>query len=391
MADRVPPLDGVRIVDLSRLLPGAYCTWLLAALGADIIKVEDPRRGDYLRDFGPQHPGGGALHHQLNAGKRSVVIDLKAPSGIDALGELLAGADVLVDSFRPGVLERLGIDGTFLRGVRPDLVHASITGYGLTGPMADAPGHDLNYMAIAGALGDLTELVPGERARLPRAPLADVVGGGLIAALAITAQLVSPRRALTRLDLAATEGIALLPHQRALDELNDDDDCEAPDFMSGAYACYRVYPVVDGHVTVAAVEPAFWRALCESLELVDVVDAQLDPARQEELADRLGTALGAMTRSACADVLGPSACVAPVWSTAELAASTLADARELTARGAADLRLLAAPFVADGRRRSVVGDAPLRGQHTREVFEERGTDPLVLQGWLEAGVVREVS
>jgi len=147
------PLDGVRILDLTRLLPGGYATLLLGDLGADVVKVEEPGRGDYIRWTPPIVDGESAAHRALNRGKRSVTLNLKDPAGVDLLRRLAETYDVLVESFRPGVMDRLGVGPAALAEVNPRLVYCAISGYGQDGPYRDAVGHDINYMGYAGALG----------------------------------------------------------------------------------------------------------------------------------------------------------------------------------------------------------------------------------------------
>ena len=148
----MPALDDVRVLDLTRLLPGPFCTVLLADFGADVIKVEDTAGGDYMRWMPPLVDEYSAMFHPLNRNKRSLAIDLKNPLGREAFLRLAATADVVVESFRPGVMDRLGIGIAALREVNPRLVLCSISGYGQDGPFRDRAGHDLNYAAVAGVL-----------------------------------------------------------------------------------------------------------------------------------------------------------------------------------------------------------------------------------------------
>src|SRR6188472_370705 len=155
LSSMTKPLSGVRVLDLTRLLPGNYTAWVLASFGADVVKVEDPGAGDYMRDFGLQVDGQGALNHLVNRGKRSVVIDLKDEEGREAFLRLVDTADVVVESFRPGVMDRLGVGYDVLKERRPSLVYAAITGFGLRGPLSNRAGHDLNVIAFAGLLDQL--------------------------------------------------------------------------------------------------------------------------------------------------------------------------------------------------------------------------------------------
>ncbi|MAS10005.1 CaiB/BaiF CoA-transferase family protein, partial [Salinisphaera sp.] len=139
-------LDGVRVLDLTRLLPGPHATQLLAQLGAEVIKIEDPDGGDYARSLSP------ALFEQVNRGKSSITLDLRAAADVNAFKRLVAEADVVIESFRPGVMERLGCGYDTLAAINPKLVYAALTGYGQTGPLREAAGHDLNYLSLSGVL-----------------------------------------------------------------------------------------------------------------------------------------------------------------------------------------------------------------------------------------------
>ncbi|HBH42545.1 MAG TPA: hypothetical protein DDW26_11735, partial [Rhizobiales bacterium] len=186
------PLTGVRVLDLTRLLPGPFCTMLLADMGADVVKVEEPGGGDYLRWTPPLAGGQSALYNAINRNKRSITLNLKSPAGHDLLLGLAENADVLIEGNRPGVMARLGLGWDALHARNPKLVMCSITGYGQDGPFASRAGHDLNYMATAGALG-LNGAIDG-----PPEPLsvqvADIGGGGLQPAGAILGALVAVGR-----------------------------------------------------------------------------------------------------------------------------------------------------------------------------------------------------
>ncbi len=332
------PLAGVRILDLSRLLPGAYCTLRLAGLGADVVKVEEPGRGDYMRDLGL-----GELFALVNRGKRSVAVDLKTDAGRAALLRLAASADVLVESFRPGTLARLAGDP---RGANPRLIVCSLSGYGPDGPYRDWPGHDVNYLAIAGYLG--LQRRPGEDPVLPPTPLADVLGG-LEAALAIVAALQAPQRggAITLSLFEAARSVMLLPLAHG------GDVRPGATRLTGATPGDGVYRTQDGrHVGVGALEPQFWQAPCEGLgrlELVAVRD--LDPVAAD--AD-LRAAFAAQPLAHWVAVLPPQAWLTPVLTMAEALADPQSRARALFE-----------VFPA-------LGPAPALGQHTAEILREVG-------------------
>lgn len=258
------PLQGTRVVDLSTLLPGPFATLLLADLGADVVKVERPAGGDGSRHYAPLVDGLGVIFASLNRNKRSLVLDLKQPEGRALLLDLIDTADVLVESFRPGVLGRLGLAPADLLARRERLVVCSLTGYGQQGHAAAQAGHDLNFIARAGLL-HATGTPAGELA-LPGFQVADVAGGALYAVSAVLAALLqraqSGRGCL--LDVSITDGALslLLP---AVAALGAGATYHGPGrgLLTGGAPCYGVYGTADGgHVALAALEPKFWRRFC---------------------------------------------------------------------------------------------------------------------------------
>jgi len=261
------PLEGIRVLDLSRLLPGPFLTMVLADLGADVVKVEDPKVGDYLRIFPPAKGGISGRYLAINRGKRSLALDLKDPAGKAAFLRLVAGADVVVESFRPGVLDKLGLGYDVLAGHNPRIVVCSISGYGATGPYVHRAGHDLNYIGLAGVLAMGSER-PGGPPAMPGVQIADLAGGALWSATGILAALVGRERTGrgAHLDISMTEGsLALLAAE--LGNL----DCGArptrgTETLNGGLAAYGVYRTADERfVSVGALEPKFWMAFCTAI------------------------------------------------------------------------------------------------------------------------------
>jgi alpha-methylacyl-CoA racemase len=380
------------VLDLTRLLPGNYCAWLLASLGADVVKVEDGGAGDYMRQFGTQVAGMGAANQLVNRNKRSAVVDLKHPEGRVVFRRLVESADVLVESFRPGVLARHGFDGDTLHDLNPRLVYAPITGYGTTGPWRERAGHDLNYI---GSTGLLHQNGPaGGDPIVPPIPLADIIGGGLVPALGIVALLLEVRSTGfgRTLDASITDAVALLPGLAVAEVLAG---AAAPargeaDY-SGGLACYGVYHLTDGYAAVAAIEGKFWADICSELGMPELVDAQNVPDRQEEIASRLGEAFGAMSRADVERRFGTrDTCVSVVDDYQAFADSALARERQLVVPSPwVDMRLLASPFMVDGERPGETRRAPRQGEHTREVLGEAGLPESEIERLLEIDAVRE--
>src|SRR5882762_2967174 len=241
------PLEGVKVLDLSRLLPGGFCSMLLADYGADVIKVEDTGPGDYIRWSPPYYEGAdqtarSALFLALNRGKKSIRIDLKTDAGRDVLLRLVRDADVLLESFRPGVLDRLGVGYERLREENPGLVYCAITGYGQDGPNRDRSGHDMNYLGLNGLLG-----LTGEAGGPPvqsAGQIADLGGGGLMAAVGILAALQEARRSGEgqMVDISMTDGSLSWLVMEAARYFGSGEVPERGNIMlSGGIVCYRPY------------------------------------------------------------------------------------------------------------------------------------------------------
>src|SRR5436189_1848780 len=260
------PLQGIRVLDLTRLLPGAFCTLQLADMGADVVKVEEPTAGDYMRWYPPLHDGQSVLFNALNRNKRSVTLNLKADAGRQLFLALAERADVVVEGNRPGVMDRLGLGWPALRARNPRLVMCAITGYGQAGPLATRAGHDLNYMAIAGALS--LNAPQGMSPHPLAVQVADLGAGGQAAAVAILGALLGVARGGEGryLDVSMTDGALTWLAVPLAQERVQGPIPTGMHRLTGRYACYGVYRCADGrHLSVAALEPKFWRALCDAL------------------------------------------------------------------------------------------------------------------------------
>jgi alpha-methylacyl-CoA racemase len=365
------PLAGVRILDLTRLLPGNYCTLLLADLGADVVKVEERGRGDYIRWTPPLVDGHGAVHRALNRGKRSMVLDLKSPEGPAILRRLVASADALVESFRPGVMARLGAAYATLAAVNPRLVYCALTGYGQDGPYRGRAGHDIDYIGYAGILGGSRDR--GGAPVLPAVQVGDF-GGGMAAAFGIAAGLreaaVTGRGRfvdVAMLDVAVSWTAVLLASTLA------GATVPVKGALSGGLACYRTYRCADGrHVAVGALEPQFWRTLCERLGVPDLVDQHLaPPPEQERLAARLADVFLRRSRDEwVAELADVEACVAPVNDVAEASRDPQVRSRDMVAE--VDGRPVGPGAVVKGGLPPAARPAPGLGEHTEEVLGEAG-------------------
>lgn len=381
------PLSGIRVLDLTRLLPGAFCTMLLADMGADVIKVEEPVGGDYMRWTPPLVDGQSALFSALNRNKRSLTLNLKSEAGRDLLLQLVDRSAVLVEGNRPGVMDRLGLGWPVIHARNPALVMCSITGYGQDGPMASHAGHDINYVATAGVLG-LNGAADG-----PPVPLAvqvgDIGGGGLQPAVAILGALLGVQRGtLGRwLDVSMTDG-AVSWLALALAQLGAGEPIGRGDHrLGGRYACYRVYACKDGgYYSVGALEPKFWAALCNAVGRPELIELQLatgdDGARAHHAMEAV---FSSRTRSEWERELASlEVCCEPVLELSEVETHPQVAARGLITRGPAGVEVRpAVPMRTDWRQR----DAPALGQHTAEVLAELGVDDAKVAALEQDGVV----
>jgi crotonobetainyl-CoA:carnitine CoA-transferase CaiB-like acyl-CoA transferase len=277
------PLEGLTVLDLTRLLPGGFCSLMLADFGAEVVKVEDTGMGDYIRWSPPHYEGaeasaGGALFLALNRGKRSIRIDLKTAQGKDVLTRLAGSADVLLESFRPGVLDRLGVGYERLSEVNPRLVYCAITGYGQDGPGRDRAGHDMNYLALNGLLG-LTGEPDGPPVQAG-GQIADLGGGALMAAIGILVALRERERSGRGqlVDCSMFDGsLSWLAMVAAAAFAGGPAPGRGRLALAGGLTCYRPYACADGYVTLGALEPKFWSAFCRGVGREDLLEHALDP------------------------------------------------------------------------------------------------------------------
>jgi crotonobetainyl-CoA:carnitine CoA-transferase CaiB-like acyl-CoA transferase len=371
----VDALRGVRVLDLSRLLPGPFLTMVLADMGADVVKVEDPRKGDYVRVLPPMKGPLSGRFIAINRGKRSIALDLKTPAGRAAFERMAARADVIVESFRPGVMDKLGVGYAALAAANPKIVVCSISGYGQTGPYTHRAGHDLNYIGIAGvlAMGGTAGGAPA----MPGVQIADLAGGALWGATAILGALVGRDRTGkgAHLDISMTEGaLALLAA-----ELGNYDCGVRPtrgrEALNGGLACYGVYRAKDRWLSVGALEPQFWLALNQAVgRPAKAAELVGDPAAQERVRGELAAIFATKTAAEWTEILAKhDCCVETIYELDELPSHPVHAARDVF-------------FTIDGgdgvgpvmQVRTPVGKPanasppPRLGQHTREVLAEYG-------------------
>lgn len=301
-------LRGCRVLDLSQYLPGPYSTRLLADLGAEVVKIEPPA-GDPMRDFISRDADGlSPLYKQVNAGKTVVCLDLKCVDGSNAFAELVTQADVLLESFRPGVLERLGFGRERLRHLNSRLVHCALSGFGQNGPASQRAGHDLTYMALSGMLHHTgTAQTPV----IPFPPVSDYAGGEKAAAMILAALLKRQRTGVgCFLDTSLFETVlAWQSFGQAAAQLGGPDHGRGRGLINGGAACYQIYPTADNRfVVLAALEAKFWQAFCRAVKRPDWIDRQQERLPQTALIGELRAFFASADRNAWVERLAQVDC-----------------------------------------------------------------------------------
>lgn len=392
-------LEGVRVLDLTRLLPGPHATQLLAQLGAEIIKIEDPAGGDYARSLSP------ALFEQVNRGKASITLDLRQGEDVEAFKRLVADADVVIESFRPGVMERLGCGYDTLAAINPKLVYAALTGYGQNGPLADAAGHDLNYLSLSGVLDQIG--IAGGPPGISNVQIADLAGGALTCTVGVLSAVIGARASGqgTFVDSAMLDGsLALQSVAMATCAELGATQPRGADTLSGALPNYRVYKCRDGrYLAVGALEPKFFARLLERLSPLSaksgqgsrlsgrktaprhvgqssrekksaawadrVSDALSDPRRARLLTKPVHWGLAALFRTRPRDAWvtlleGADACTTPVLTLEEALAHPQVRTRAMQQDSA-----LGCPLHFDGSPRGGLAASPALGADNKRVLD----------------------
>jgi alpha-methylacyl-CoA racemase len=363
-------LKGIRILDLSRLLPGPYATQLLADLGADVIKVERPPEGDYARMMPPYltldaERMEGAVFCQNNRGKKSVALNFDDARGRDVLLRLMEHADVFVESFRPGVMAQRGLDYDTVHARNPRLIYCSLSGYGQSGPYRDRAGHDVNYLALAGILK-----MNGARDATPVLPAVQIadLAGGMSAALQIVAALVERERTGvgTYLDIALFDAAVdwMQTVLGACFRAEHENPARGATPLTGAYPCYNIYETADGaYMSLAALEPKFWRAFCDGIARADLVEQQFDT---DSIA-RVAEIFKQRTRAEWIEFSQQTdCCLEPLLDVSETLPHPQVVARGLAQGG---------------------GDAPRLGEHTRDILERAQCTAREIEAWTRAGLL----
>ncbi len=382
---RPPPLAGIRVLDLTRLLPGPVATLHLADLGAEVIKIEDPQVGDYARTLGTGTGEDSAYFRMINRNKQGLRLDLKKPEGVEVFMRLAATADVIVDSFRPGVMDKLGVGYAAVAAVNPRIACCSISGYGQDGPYRDLAGHDINYLGYAGVLDQIGS--EGGDPVLPNFQIADLLGGALTAVMGILAAVLEAQRTGhgRYIDVAMTDSVLAHTYFTML-RLNDAGH-SAPrgaDLLTGGLPCYATYRCADGrHMAVGALEGKFWKGCCEVLGRPEWLKRQWDAALRSEMAALFATRPRDDWAALFAAV---DCCVTPILSPEEALENEQIAARRMVRREDG-LTQFAPPLKLSGYEFSVRQPAPKAGEHNAEILRAAGYTDAEIAALAAAGIV----
>jgi alpha-methylacyl-CoA racemase len=383
------PLNGITVLDLSTVGPAARCTHLLAGYGASVVKV------------GPVPAAGAApivppfFSYSGHRGMRRALFDLKDAQGKEAFLALAAASDVVVESFRPGVMDRLGLGYDAVAARNPGIIYCSTSGYGQDGPHAQWAGHDLDYLAVGGYLA-MSGPGEGGAPPIPGATIADAAAGGMQAALAVTAALAgrasSGRGAY--LDVSVADGVLWLMSLAIDEQLALGGEVRpGHDVLSGRYACYGTYATVDGKwVAVGAIEGKFFANLCDALACGELTALQYDDDAQPRLRAALADAFGRRTRDEwVAALAGADTCVAPVLDVGEVVSDPQFSARGVVGVAShpqhGDLRQLAPLLAGMPRPEGSVSLPDPQRTDTEHLLKEAGVDGGTVARWAAQGVV----
>jgi crotonobetainyl-CoA:carnitine CoA-transferase CaiB-like acyl-CoA transferase len=378
-------LDGTRVVDATRLLPGGFCTMLLSDMGAEVVKVEQPGLGDYMRATPPTKDGRSPVHATVNRNKLSIGIDLKARAGKEVMRRLLKEADVFVEGFRPGAMSRLGFSFADVKKVNPRIIYCSISAYGQNNRLSSMPGHDINFQAMAGTLG----YSPG-----PEVPLLQLgdLASGMYAALGILGALVR-RKGAVYLDVPIVASLLswmVIPASAYLATGRPPE--EGHSLVFGSTPFYNLYETSDGKsMAVAAIEPVFWRNLVTALGVPGLEHKRFGTMEERrEVTSELKRVFATKTRDEWAELLmSRDTCATPVLTVEEALTSTWAKNLEMLVELSKGETVLNGPLKARPAPRSRhFTRAPSLGEDTGKVMASLGysrkqTEALKARGAVE--------
>lgn len=373
------PLRGIRILDLSRLLPGPFASQVLSDFGAEVIKVEDTANGDYLRDSLPLVDNLGTFFWSINRGKKSIKLDLKSPAGQEIFKRMAAKVDVILEGFRPGVMDKLGVGYSVLKDINPGLIYCSLTGYGSSGPYRDRAGHDINYLNYTGISG-MTRTTEGKPVILGL-QLADIGGGSLWAVIAILLALQARNQTgkgqfcdVSMMDGAfAWTQFALAQWQTREQRPNGGQQ----EVLKGGYACYQIYETGDGkYVSLGALEGKFWTGFCQKIGRPWYIKDHMVASAQPRIIDELNQMFKTKTRDEWVQFFADTdVCFSPLLDYHEAVDNEQLRHRQMlveVTEGGKPATVMGAPVKLSATPGKTSSVAPAPGQHTVELLRELG-------------------
>lgn len=390
------PLEGIRVLDLSRVLAGPFCSQLLADFGAEVIKVEDPEGGDPGRWYPPMIKEKSALFYTVNRNKKSISINLKKEEGKHIFKQLVSKSDVIIDQFKPGVMDNLGLGYEQLKQINPGIIYCALSGYGLTGPMRESAGHDLTFQSMAGVT-DLTGNKNGMPA-ISAVQIASVPGGSVYAALAVLMALFHREKTGEGqlCDVAMVDGsVSFLAY--ALGEWAGMGSLpqRGNQGLTGGFACYNIYPAKDRkYVSLAAVENKFWKEFCDKIGYSEYISFQWDPSRQDEMINNIKNVMQEKERNEWLEIFsGSRVCLAPVLNMEEMCQHPQIIERQMIHKlenieeSGKDISLTGIPFKLSATPGKIKFSFPELGQHNEEVLQFLGYTARDIKQFREAGII----
>lgn len=381
------PLEGMQVLDLAQMLPGGLCTQILADLGAEVIKIENPKGGDGFRNAPPLLGANSGFFHILNRNKKSMTLNIKTPEGREIFQKMAARADVIVENARPGAMEKMGLAYEDIQRINANIVYCSITGFGQTGPYRERPAHDINILAISGILDLL-----GEKGRPPIVPaimISGAGGGGINAALGIMAALLRRERTGKGqyLDVSILDGLSpFLALMMSEYLVSQEAPVRGESRLGGGHACYNIYETKDGKfLALGCLEKKFWRELCRCLNREDLREDLMAPLpRQAEVTRELKAIFLQKTREEWMTTLGQyDICFSPVNSLPEAVEDPQVRDRGLwyqafhPADGKIPQQGFPIKFSQDQPELRI--PPPLLGEHTRVIMKTMGYDESTIE------------
>lgn len=389
------PLKGIRILDLTRLYPGPLGTMMMADMGADVIKIEDTNAPDYMRYYPPYLENESAGFLAVNRSKRSLAVNLRSEKGVEIFLKLLKTADIVIEQFRPDVLDGLGIGYEAAKKVKPDIIYVSITGYGQNGPYADEAAHDINFIGYAGILASTG--TPSSGPVLPAPQLGDVAGGAYMSIIACLSALWSREQTGRgqRVDVSMLDGVLPLmtlqmAHYQAT-KLNMGRG-ELP--LSGGMACYGAYRCADGkYIALGLLEAKFWKLFCELACRPDWIDKHMvmggeSESLRQEIASLFATRTRAQWIAAAKDL---DVCLTPVLDLSEIEDDPHMQKRQMIYEeehpALGKIKSIGVPLKFSETIAEPASPAPALGQDTKSILEEIGYAADEMEILLKAGVI----